>query len=149
MTSNPQLTSALQTVVEAFAPYKRPAHIDLCGFCYTQEELEDLNATPTDKLDGDIVRRLNWETADHWDSTDLYKHFLPLILGYIAPPGHNEVMYPAHLFDTLAWHKFPSWPAGERKAVQRYIEAFLEVLGELKDPDRKEWQTAWATLLKG
>ena len=148
MAYHPRLTSALQMVAEAFAPYPRPARIDLCGFCYTQEELDDLNATPSDKLEGDLLRRLNWETADHWDSTDLYKHFLPLILGYLAPPGYTEVMYPAHLFETLSWHRFPSWPAREREAVGCYIEAFLKVLEELDVPDRKEWQAAWEALPK-
>lgn len=149
MATPPRLSGALQAVVEAFASYERPARIALCGYCYDPEELEQLNTVPADQLDGDLLRRLNWETADHWDSTDLYKHFLPRILSFIAPPGHEKTMYPGHLFETLAWHRFPSWPAAEHEAVRRYIEAFLEVLEEREAPDRKEWQAAWETLLKG
>jgi hypothetical protein len=148
MDSCARLASALQAVVQAFAPYQRPARIELCGFCYDEDELAYLNATPADKLEGDILRRLNGETADHWDSTELYKHFLPLILKFIAPPGHEDVMYPEHLFETLAWHGFASWPAAEREAVQRYIEAFLEILAERDGPHRKEWEAAWKNLQK-
>ena len=137
---------ALHRVRAVFGLYPRPEAVPFCGFCYTPSEIEYFRKTPLFDFDADHARSLLVETADHWESTPVYKHYLPVILGKLIPPGHGDALYPAHLFETLGWHRYSTWPSAERDAVADFIEALLSALRHGGDADAEEWASAWADL---
>ena len=111
-----------------FAVYTRPEKLDLCRFCHDEADVDYLRTTPLRTINGNYAQRLLWETADHWPSVEVYKHYLPRILESLAPPDPAEALYPEHLFEVLNHHKFVCWPAAEKALVLQYVEAIQNVL---------------------
>lgn len=106
-----------------------------------------MRATPLRALHGELARRLLWETADHWQGSDAYKHYLPRLLELLVAV---EDLYPGHALETLRALDFPAWPAVERDAVRSYLDALDESLEQLPGLDdersRLEWRRARAAL---
>lgn len=139
-----RLDAALQEVHRVFAAYPRPRVVKFCGFCYTPQEAEILRTTPLDAITGEPARQLLVESADHWESTRVYKHYLPAILRRLVPPGHRDAMYPAHLVETLLWHRVDRWPEPERRVLFEFGQALTAALSGSTDPDAEMWAAAWA-----
>src|SRR5262247_2553433 len=78
--ADPRIAQAIEHLYAVFARYSRPSRVSLCTFCYTEEDLAHLRATPLREIDPERTRQLIVESADHFDSTELYKHYLPRIL---------------------------------------------------------------------
>jgi hypothetical protein len=139
-----RLDAALREIDRVFAAYRRPRAVKFCGFCYTPTEAEYFRSTPLDAISAEPARQLLVESADHWESTQVYKHYLPVILRRLVPPGHLDAMYPAHLLETLQWHRVDRWPEPERVALAEVGKALTAVLKESSDRDAEEWAAAWA-----
>jgi len=144
-----RLARALEQLYAVFARYPRPARVSLCDFCYTQEDLAHLRATPLRDIDPERTRMLITEAADHFDGTDLYKHYLPRILEGIAPPMRIEDLFPDHLFDTLKAHDFEVWPDVERESFWTYVAAVHDALESLDPREAREWRIAAGKLPGG
>jgi len=142
-----RLKSAIRKVFWAFDSYPRPEDPDFCGLCYDANEKRFLKVTPLEKFSDDMGRRLTWESADHWASTAVYKHYLPVILQWVAPPRHLDDMTNTHWMDTLKWHGFPTWPAAERGAVGEYVRVVLDLVPESERSDVQEVRAALSELL--
>jgi hypothetical protein len=141
------LTDAVARAYALFAAYGRPPALGLCTFCYTDADLAIYQTTALADLGPDHVRKLVWESADHWPSTDVYKHFLPRILDALAPPDRCDDLYPAHLFEVLAWHGIGDWPEAERELVRDYVQRVAEALEAVDDwDDALAWRDGAATL---
>jgi hypothetical protein len=139
------IDSALARVTSVFARYPRPDQVFFCEYCHLAEEIESFRRTPLADFGEEEARQLLVETGDHWESTDVYKHYLPVILRRLVPPGHRDAMYPKHPFETLLFHQFPTWPADEREAVAEFMAAFLPLLGESQLDRVEEWREGWAS----
>jgi len=73
------------------------------------------------------ARRFAWESADHWQDTATYKHFLPVNPRGAGAPPRCEDLYPAHLFETLTLEQTNSQLAdGGAEAVRELVEAAAE-----------------------
>jgi len=143
------LATAIDQVYAVFNRYGRPEKIELCGFCYTAEDLHHLRTTPLREIDEERTRQLIVEAADHFDGTDLYKHYLPRILEGLAPPMRIEDLFPEHLFETLKYHAFEAWPDVEREAFWSYVAALHDALQTMDPREAQEWRIASRKLAGG
>jgi hypothetical protein len=108
----------LYSVFAAYADVGR----DFCAFCNTPEEVQVITQTPLRDLDEEPSRRLLWETADHWESAEVYRHYLPRCLEILGPPWRADDLYPLHVFETLIALGFHGWPGEEQAAIIDYLE---------------------------
>jgi hypothetical protein len=141
------LLIATQNLYAVFRQYTNSGK-EFCGFCYTAQEIKRITCTELDRLDSEDCRKLLWETADHWESTEVYRHYLPRILESIGPPLMVKDLYPEHLFETLISLNFSDWPENEKKTVLDYL-GVLESFLRLNDVDRVEWGIGFAKLSHG
>jgi len=141
-----RLAASIDRIYSVFSRYARPAMVELCGFCYTEEDLRHLRTTPLREIDPERTRLLIWETADHFDSEDLYKHYLPRILEGLAPPIRCDDLFPEHLFETAKAHDFMNWPPPERDAFWAFVVALEEFLSRTDAEAAREWRVAAAKL---
>jgi hypothetical protein len=136
----------VERLYEAFALYTS-AGSDFCGHCYSPEDIARITRTPVRELEAETGRTLLWETADHWESADVYRHYLPRLLQLLGPPWRLEDIYPTHLFETLLALDFYRWPAREQKAVVDYLEQIgREPADASHRGDPLEWAAGIATL---
>jgi hypothetical protein len=126
-------------IYEVFARYDYTGK-DFCGFCYTPDEIEYIMHTPINLIDLDHGRKLLWESADHWENADVYRHYLPRLLELMGPPWFLDDMYPSHLKETLLKMGFYLWTRLERKAVVVYLESQM---WEYQKRFTKEEFTEW------
>lgn len=120
-----QVATAIEDLYRVFATYERPADISFCGLCYTDKEREYFQKTPLRGIEPDMARQLLWESSDHWETPDVYKHFLPRILEVLGPAIGMEDAYPEHLRDVLTMQEFLKWDEREKVAVR----SFLKLIG--------------------
>lgn len=130
--------SLISRLYQAFAQYL-PGRAFGCTYCHSEDELAYYATTPLTNIPIDRLTSMLYETADHWESTEAYKHFLPRLLEVIGPPHFVEDMYPGHTFETLLFHGFKSWPEAERCAVLDYLRAIENKIHFHDDEDRNEW----------
>jgi hypothetical protein len=137
---------AVERVYRVFKPYSFAGAV-FCGLCYTAEEIDYITNTPVADIDADHGRTLLWETADHWENADVYRHYLPRLLELVGPPWFLDDIYPRHLFETLIALGFRQWPEAERKAVIDYlITVGPELFNRLDNADRSDWAAGVAAL---
>ena len=138
--------TAVRRLYEVFSRYSRAGH-HFCDFCYSPEEIEQITRTPIAGLDVEHGRKLLWETGDHWESADVYRHYLPRLLELLGPPWFVEDLYPLHLSETLIAIGFRQWPIEERAAVLEYLEYVGPELEQgFDDKDRRDWAAGIAAL---
>jgi hypothetical protein len=136
-------TSALY---QAFAAYQQTG-THFCTYCYSEDDIARLRATPLEALDRELSRTLLWESFDHWENADVYRHYLPRILEILGPPWNEPPLYPLHPSETLLRLGFRSWPSNERAVVIDYLASGLSSLVDtLDDEDRAEWSDGIAAL---
>ena len=136
------LPSSVKRLYDIFRLYPVPGAEAFCGYCHTPDEIDGYRSTPLHSLEVDSARALLWETADHWGTTEAYKHYLPRLLEVLAPPHRMEDLYPAHLFETLRAHHFRNWPPAERAAILDYVTTLTPLLAGLTPEDVSEWNEA-------
>jgi len=129
--------ATLEHLYEVFASYEFDGK-GFCSYCYLDEEMKAIAATPVRSLSGDMAWGLLIECADHWPGADAYRRYLPRLLELMDSPSNLEDAYPTHLSETLLNLGFRSWPEIEQTGVLRY----LEYLGPRIYPDRsgRDWQ---------
>jgi hypothetical protein len=138
--------AAPERLYEVFSRYSHPGR-DFCDFCYTRDEWNEITRTPVRMLGVELGRKLLWETADHWESPDVYRHYLPRLLEVLGAPWMLEDLYPSHLFETLIALGFHEWSSVEKDAVIEYLAALRsEVAGLVDDNDRSDWAACLAAL---
>lgn len=131
---------------DVFARYSFPGE-SFCTFCYSPEEIEHITRTPLAELDQQTSRVLLWEASDHWESSEVYRHYLPRVLEILGPPWFEDDMYTSHLFETLHGLDFHAWPHPEREAVVEYLESITPVMTAEMDPDEAlDWSAGVAGL---
>ncbi len=123
-----------------FAPYSDPGS-SFCSLCYTPAEARRITTSCVSALSPDDARKLLWESWDHWENADIYRHYLPRILAILGPPDLEEDLYPAHVCETLDFMGFHNWLPSEQNAVLSYLEAVGPCCNH-DDDDRKIWRAA-------
>src|SRR5262245_22032414 len=138
---NPQ-ESFDKLVDDLYATFRRyaDAGTSFCGYCYSESELQRIRLTPLGQLSPDDARTLLWEASDHWESADVYRHYLPRILQVMGPPFWEEDLYVEHVFETMLWLGFASWPAEERLAVTAYLSQLASLLRFVLEDDRDKFR---------
>ena len=138
MSSTPSVPSA-DILYATFARYQY-AGKKFCDFCYGRGEWQEIARSPVRVLEIEHARKLLWETADHWESADVYKHYLPRIMEVLTPPADVEPLYPLHVSETLLALSFGTWSQAERDAIISYLQSMTPCLAWLRrDEERKEW----------
>jgi len=140
------VSECIERLYDLFAKYVRPPDIDYCTFCYDPDQIDALRETPLRELDSELARLLTWEASDHFGSTDVYKHYLPRILEYLAPPSSGDDIFPEHLFETLGAHEFGTWPEAERETVRSYVAAMTAFIETRDATLAREWRGGAATI---
>src|SRR5687768_14172088 len=133
---------SLQDAVDrAYASFaSQPAGGDFCRLCWDAEEIASLRKAPVRQISAELARRLMWETADHFESSEVYRHYLPRILDALAPPNAIEDLYPLHLSETLVGQAFRFWSAEERHAVYEFLDAVTPCLDFDQPRGQEEWK---------
>ena len=142
---NEACAAQVKRLYDVFSRYTEPGTV-FCGLCYTPEEVRAITRTPLGLLDEESGRKLLWETADHWESAEQYRHYLPRGLEFLGPPWFVDDLYPTHLFETLLSLGFRDWPADERSAIVDFLECVEPHLRLYGEDDRLEWADGIATL---
>jgi hypothetical protein len=99
-------------------------------------------------MNQELTRRLAWESSDHWESTEIYKHYLPAILERISPPNHADSLYPEHFFEALSQHNFQRWERPARDAVIHLLACAVEELNNANDRESIAWTVAAREFIK-
>jgi hypothetical protein len=82
---------------------------------------------------------LLWEASDHWESADVYRHYLPRMLEVMGPPHWEEDMYVEHVFETMTSLGFGNWPTDERLAVAAFLRELASRLTFVLEEDRENF----------
>lgn len=98
-------------------------------------------------LSAEEVRIALWETGDHWESSEAYRHFLPRMLEVMGPPDSVEDLYSTHILETLAYHDFCHWPNEEKDAVMLYLRGLEGTIAFSDSAENNEWNTAMTRLV--
>ena len=130
--------SLISSLYQAFAKY-RPGRAFGCTYCYSDDELEYFATTPLLEIPIDKLGSMFGECADHWESTEAYKHFLPRLLEVMGPPHFGRDYYRENLFLALLYHGFITWPEAERKAVLDYLRVIENHIDFFDDADHESW----------
>lgn len=136
------VADAVRRVYAVFAAYPRPSKIAFCPTCYDKEERAYFEATALDRFDPEMKRRLASEGADHWETAEAYKHYLPAILEAIAPPLWRDDLYPEQQFEILRGRKVEQWPAAEREALRDFAIAVESDLKASSPKAAQDWRAA-------
>ena len=144
---SPELQATIDRLYEVLRDC--PTGRDFCTFCWDPEELAHVKTTPVRELSEDMARKLLWETANHWETAVVYKHYLPRMLDALAPPDSVEDLYPLHLFETLESLRFKWWPDREREALGAFLDSVTPVLEFADHEDEEEWARGCACLREG
>lgn len=130
----------------AYSVFKNYAPMnDSCTFCYDQEEIEYYQTQPVQEIEVSRARKLLWETGDHWESSEVFRYYLPRILEILFPPYKEEELYPGHLLETLKYHQFKLWAKPERELVE---SVFAEAKIYFDNFDEQDWNDWDAKLLQ-
>ena len=117
-----------------------------CDYCYSAEEWTQISRTPVGLLEVEHGRKLLWETADHWENADVYRHYVPRMLELLDPVWEVD-LYSLHLFETLIAMGFRQWSGEEQDAVIVYLESIgPEIVRHFDDKDRTDWTAGVAAL---
>ena len=135
---NVELDKIIQTLYAVFSRYS-PGQ-NFCEFCYSDDEIRKITNSRVSDLDAKLTRKLLWESGDYFQDTDTYKHYLPRILEALAPPELLEDLFPAHLFETLEYHKFQTWPEYERRVISDFLAAVSKEIRFSDLEDQIEWK---------
>jgi hypothetical protein len=92
-----------------------------------------------DQLSVEASRSSLWETGDHWESSEAYRHFLPRMLEIMGPPYMEADLYPKHIFETLIYQRFSTWPNPERQAVITYLEGIRSIISFFDEVEANGW----------
>jgi hypothetical protein len=141
------LQEALDQLYALYA--EKPSGEAWCDHCWDSAEVEHVTTTPVREISSDMGRKLLWETADHFESADVYKHYLPRILDALAPPDPTDDLYPLHLFEVLKAMGFNTWAPEEQRLVRRFLEEVTPLLSFDLDEDVQEWNAGLASLRDG
>ena len=136
------VADAVRRLYAVFAAYPRPSRIAFCPTCYDKEERAYFETTPLDRFEPEMRRRLASEGADHWEASEAYKHYLPVILEAIAPPLWRDDLYPEQQFEILRGRKVETWPAAEREALRDYAVAVEAALHATSPEAARDWRQA-------
>ena len=134
-----ELQNAIDRLYDVFGDYV--SGDDFCDFCYSEDEIKSITKTPLKQINGDLTRKLLWETGEHWQNSQTYRHYLPRILEVLAPPENCDDLYPLHLFETLRFLRFEEWPKKERAI----IDDFLHLLTQYRQFESAEDLTEWTS----
>lgn len=138
----PELQDTLDRLYALYA--EKPSGEEWCDFCWDSAEIEHVTATPVREISADMARKLLWETADHFENADVYKHYLPRILDALAPPDPTEDLFPLHLFEVLKAMRFHAWAPEEQCLIRRFLEDVTPLLQFDLDEDVREWNAGLA-----
>ena len=139
-----ELHYAIERLYEVFSRYG--GGTSFCGLCYDDREIKYITGTEVREINEDVAQKLLWETGDHWESSEVYRHYLPRILDVLAPPISCEDLYPQHLFEVMRYLDFRHWPEHEQEAVVAYMDAVTASMEFLEPSDREEWMAGVASL---
>ena len=142
-----ELQASIDRLYEVFRDC--PAGSDFCTFCWAPEELAHVTTTTVRDISEAMARKLLWETANHWETEEVYKHYLPRILDALAPPDPAEDLYPLHLFETLESLGFSRWQDREKQALRAFLDSVEAVLDFADHEDKEEWAQGCASLREG
>ena len=117
-----------------------PGRVFSCTYCYSEEELDFYSNTALNDLSLEHLRRMIWETCNHWESSEAYRRFLPALLDAMGPPTLIEDLFPEHLFECLLYHGYRTWPEEEKRAVTEYLESIYVSLDYFDERDKSEWK---------
>jgi hypothetical protein len=110
-----------------------------CTYCYSADELSYYQTVAIDQLSVEASRSALWESGDHWESSEAYRHFLPRMLEIMGPPYMVGDLYTKHIFETLIYQRFSTWPKPERQAVIAYLEGIRRNISFFDEVEENEW----------
>ena len=142
----PMHSDLIEKLYVIFSTY-RPGKVFNCTFCYTLDQLTYYQSTPVRSLPAEEARIALWETGDHWESSEAYRHFLPRMLEVMGPPDSVEDLYPTHILETLVYHDFRHWPNEEKDAVMLYLRGLEGTIAFSDSAEKNEWNTAMRRLV--
>ena len=140
------LQAAIGDLYATFAAYLLKRVIEGCPHCVSRADSDALHVRALDALTADDVRRYATEAMTTFGDAEDFKHFLPRLLELLAReveaegPGEDLGFNEEILGGKLALAGYAGWPAVEREAVERFLDAMWGAL-LARFPTRLEAET--------
>ncbi|USY19612.1 hypothetical protein NE857_30980 [Nocardiopsis exhalans] len=116
------MRSEIENVYRVFARYPRPARVEGCRHCVTENDHRDLLGAPLRELDAERLRRFSHKALNTWGDVDDLRHFLPRLLE-LALRGEGDLH---GLFAKLHQGGWTGWPEDERDALRTCLSVWWE-----------------------
>ncbi|WP_017585706.1 hypothetical protein [Nocardiopsis ganjiahuensis] len=116
------MQSEIEDVYRVFARYPRPARVEGCRHCVTENDHQDLLGAPLRELDAERLRRFAHKALNTWGDVDDLRHFLPRLLE-LALRGDGDLH---GLFAKLRQAGWTEWPEDEREALRACLAVWWE-----------------------
>lgn len=140
-----RLLDVTEVLYSTFSNYRHGGN-NFCTFCYDPDEIKYYITAPVRDIEPDKARVLLWESADHWESADIFRHYLPRILEVIGPPWKVDLGCTPHLFGHLNDLGFRSWPTSQQQAVIAFLDAVEPHISHFDQSDKDDWVDGMASL---
>ncbi|MEU3015924.1 hypothetical protein ABZ635_00820 [Nocardiopsis sp. NPDC007018] len=116
------MQSEIEDVYRVFARYPRPARVEGCQHCVTENDHHDLLGVPLRELDADRLRRFSHKVLNTWGDVDDLRHFLPRLLE-LSLRGDGDLH---GLFATLRRAGWTDWPEDEADSLRACLSVWWE-----------------------
>ena len=128
------VSKAFEKVERAFAHHPKPTRISHCTLCYTEEEITNFLAVPTDQLRGNDFDQLLFTLHTCWGSGEEIAYYVPTLMRLYE---RKELIDEEMLFERLLPHLdsrsdlssfgYEKWLSDEeRKSVFLFVAAVIE-----------------------
>jgi hypothetical protein len=128
------LQAAIGDLYATFAAYPLKRVIEGCPHCVSRADSDALHVRALDTLTADDVRYYATKAMTTFGDAEDFKHFLPRLLELLAREleaggaGENLGFNEEILGGKLALAGYAGWPAVEREAVDRFLDALWGAL---------------------
>jgi hypothetical protein len=128
------LHAAIGSLYATFASYPLKRVIAGCPHCVSRADSDALHVRALDALTADDVRRYAFKAMTTFGDAEDFKHFLPRLLELMAreveagEAGQDLGFDEEILGGKLALAGYTDWPAVEREAVERFLDAIWGAL---------------------
>ncbi|WP_017544125.1 hypothetical protein [Nocardiopsis prasina] len=131
------MQSEIEDVYRVFARYPRPARVEGCQHCVTENDHHDLLGAPLRELDAERLRRFSHKALNTWGDVDDLRHFLPRLLE-LSLRGDADLH---GLFAKLRQAGWTDWPEDERASLRACLSVWWELGLTAEDGDQAPWGT--------
>lgn len=144
-----ELRQAIEGLYVAFAGYPLRYWTEPCLDCCVAVEAEwALHAVPLRELAPEVIGEYGYYAMTTWGDEREFTHLLPRLLEVLVTTGFPSswIIDVEPVFAAFTRAGWPSWPAAERSAVERFFMAVWVAVLATEDPLNRSVDSAFGVL---